>query len=82
MTKYGLRYFFDVGSDTCLWSPNDSAREKFNYPVDINTLPLSENSERHVIYITARYDTSRDWNDPAGPSLWDVDEFQCPEGVH
>ena len=75
MIVYRLLYFFDAGSGTCLWSANESAREKFDYPVDINDLPLCENTKRRIIYITAWYDTSLDWSDPSGPSPWDVDEL-------
>jgi hypothetical protein len=41
MTKYILKYWFEHGG-TCLWSVNDNARKKFNYPVDNEMLPISK----------------------------------------
>jgi hypothetical protein len=76
MSKYKLRYFFDPGASSCLWSANDSAREKFGYPVDVWQLPLCENTQRRVIYVATWYDTSLDWSYPPNPSPWGEDELQ------
>ena len=41
--KYKLKFMFDWGSGVCLWSDNESAREKFgDYPVFCSDLPVSK----------------------------------------
>ena len=34
MAKYEMKYMFDWGSGTCVWSTNDAAIDKYDYPVD------------------------------------------------
>jgi hypothetical protein len=41
---YRLRYFIDVWAGGCLWSANDSALERFGYPVSLEDLGLSDNA--------------------------------------
>jgi len=60
MQRYILRYFFDPGSGIRLWSANDTASEKFDYPVQLHDLWLPENLLRKAIYVMAWYDTSLD----------------------
>jgi len=69
-----LRYFFDPGSGTCLWSGNDAARARFDYPVRAEDLPLSAETRERADRITTWYDSGLNWNDPTGPSPWDEDE--------
>jgi hypothetical protein len=68
---YLLRYFFDPGSGTCLWSANDAAQERYDYPVWIDRLPVPQETRDRVMAIVDWYDRGLDWNDPAGPSPWD-----------
>jgi hypothetical protein len=72
--RYLLRFFFDYGSESCLWPGNDAARRKFAYPVDPNGLGLSGDLLARIRTLAACHDTSIDWNDPGGPSPWTVDE--------
>ncbi len=74
MPRYVLRYFFDPGSGICLWSANDAAREKFDYPVQLQDLGLPENLLRKALYVMAWFDTSLDWNYPSDPSPWSENE--------
>jgi hypothetical protein len=74
--KYQLRYFFDPGAGICLWSANDAARERFDYPVDASKLSLPENTWRRLLYLCRWYDTSIDWSYPPDPSPWDQAERQ------
>ncbi len=71
---YRLRLFFDPGSGTCLWSANDAARERFGYPVEIDNLPLPENTRRRLLYLCYWYDTSIGWDYPPASSPWDAEE--------
>jgi len=60
-----------------LWAKNEAAREKFGYPIDHGTLPLSENTKRSLQALVAWFDTSLDWNDPSNSdSFWSEDEWQ------
>ena len=34
MAKYEMKYMFDWGSGTCVWSTNDAAIDKYDYHVD------------------------------------------------
>ncbi|MEA5559508.1 hypothetical protein [Nodularia spumigena] len=74
MSYYVLRYFFDAGSGICLWAGNEEAEEKFGYPVELHEIDLSDNVQRTGQRLVAWFDTSIDWNDPAGPSPWSEQE--------
>lgn len=67
---YRLRYFFDTGSGICLWSANDAARERFDYPVELGRLPLAETIRRRGSFVLAWYDTFMDWEQPPERSRW------------
>ena len=68
--RYRLRFFFDPGSGVCLWSANDAARERFDYPIELVELPLSDETRQSGEELIGRFDTSLDWSDPGGPSPW------------
>jgi hypothetical protein len=74
---YQLRFFFDPGSGVCLWAKNDTAREKFGYPVEHWELPLSENTKRWLQHLVAWFDTSIDWSAPSdSDDYWSEEELQ------
>jgi hypothetical protein len=74
--RYQLRYFFDSGSGVCLWSSNAAARERFGYAVEADQLGLSTKLCRQHAHMCAWFDTSVDWDDPAGPSPWTLEEAE------
>ena len=74
MSRYMLRYFFDPGSGICLWSANDDARERFGYPVEIDSLRLSQSLRSSASHLVQWYDTSVDWASPGDPSPWSEEE--------
>lgn len=65
-----LRFFFDPGSGTCLWSANDDARAACGYAVDHQALPLSDSVKAELTRLIAAFDTSIDWGNPTerGPA--------------
>ena len=65
-----LRYFFDPGSGTCLWSADDEARMSYGYAVTLEELPISEAARAEGHRLATIFDTSIDWNDPGGQSPW------------
>jgi hypothetical protein len=70
MEIYKLRFSFDPGSGIRLWSENDLARDSFGYPVELDGLEITPSVKKRAEEQIARFDTSLDWSDPAGPSLW------------
>ena len=62
---YKLRFFFDAGSGTCLWSADETTREKYGYPIKPEALPVKENTWRKLYFVCAWYDTSVDWDYPS-----------------
>lgn len=73
--KYCIRYFFDYGSGTCFWSANEAANKVFGYAVEIQKLPLSQKARGRINNLILHYDSSLDWNNPGGPSLWGKEEW-------
>jgi hypothetical protein len=67
---YRLRFFFDTGSGICLWSANDAARERFDYPIALEVLPLPETVRRRGNFLIAWFDTFMDWELSPQPSKW------------
>jgi hypothetical protein len=72
--RFVLRFFFDAGSGICLWAANDAARERWDYPVSTDDLPLGEETRAELETLIARYDSCVDWNDPGRGSVWTAAE--------
>jgi hypothetical protein len=73
---YRLRFFFDTGSGVCLWSANEAARERYDYPVEPRALPLQEDTVCDMERVIAWYDEWMDWNNAPQPnSSWDEAAF-------
>jgi hypothetical protein len=71
---YRIRFFFDWGSGTCLWSANDAARQAFDYPIDPGKLPLSAETIDRIGRMCAWYDKALNWDYPPDPGPWRQDE--------
>ena len=54
--RYRMRAFFDAGSGTLLWSANDAARDRWDYPVDHFDLPVPLTLARRIETLVDRYD--------------------------
>ncbi len=61
---------YDWGSGICLWSVNDAAREKYDYPIELDSLPLSDNLKNELEYLINKHDEALDWEYPPNPLLW------------
>ncbi len=72
--KYRIRFFFDHGSGTCLWSGNDLTRKKFNYAILPEKLPLSMETTKRANDLVDWYDQPMNLNYPPHPSLWRQEE--------
>jgi hypothetical protein len=69
-----IRFFFDAGSNVCLWACDDATKARHGYTIDANDLPLSTNTRHWLHHLMAWYDTSLDWDNPGGASPWSDDE--------
>ena len=77
MTRgYRLRYFFDAGAGVCLWSANKAPRAHYGVAITPEQLPLPEATRQEVNRLVAWYDTSLDWDNPAGPTPWSLEECE------
>lgn len=72
--KGRLRFFFDAGSNVCLWAEDDTTTERHGYDIDAADLPLSANTRRWLQFLMAWHDTSLDWDNPGGPPRWSDEE--------
>lgn len=76
--KYKFNYWFEWGCDEnfcpCLWSGDDVTREKYNYCVDINELPISDDLIKFLYKLGIEHDKALDWEYPPNPLLWSESE--------
>lgn len=69
-----MRLFFDAGSGICLWAGDDEAREKYGYPIELDDLPLKDETVRLGTKLIEKFDTSIDWGNPGDTTMWTEDE--------
>jgi hypothetical protein len=67
--RYHLRLMFEWGGG-CLWAVNAAARAAFDVGHIEDELPLSDETRQRLEELSARHDTSLNWDDPAGPGPW------------
>ena len=67
---YRLRYFWDWGSQTCFWSGNNAAKERFEYEVDVDNLPLPELIKRRIYFLASWHNSLMDWANAPEDSIW------------
>jgi len=67
---YCARFFCDPGSGVCLWAADPGTVAAFDYPIETARLPVSDNLRFLLEALIATFDTSLDWDNPAGPSPW------------
>lgn len=61
---------FDFGSGACLWSANDPALTRFDYPVLSDKLPICSTLKCRVEFVLAWHDTFLDWDNPPSKTQW------------
>jgi hypothetical protein len=85
---YRLRFFFDYQCQSCLWCDNEASCEKFDVgPIDATFYDRDENITREpkiklptelrdkVNYLSELFDSSLNWNNPGGDSMWDKSQW-------
>lgn len=65
-----------LGSGVCVWSVNREATEKYNYPVETNRLPISEELKVILNDLIDKHDTALNWNSPQDKLLWDNEAIE------
>lgn len=71
--KYQLSFFFDYGTETCLWCRNQKAYDKFSVHIDLDKLPLSEKTKAKIYELDDMFYDSLNWESPADPGPWRQD---------
>lgn len=69
LAKYILRYWFEHGG-TCLWSDNDEAKNKFDYAINNEQLPITKTLIEELCVLEEEYHSYLDWDYPPNPSPW------------
>lgn len=72
--RYRLRYAFDAGSGTCLWSADAAAEEAFGYAAEPERLPLSPETVRRLHQVAAWHGESLNRDYPPDPGPWRQEE--------
>ncbi len=71
MATYKLRFFFDNIAGVCLWAGDTATMERFDYPVDLDMLPIPSDLSEAADSLIARWERhvyeERPW--PPGDSL-------------
>jgi len=71
---YLLRYFFEWGSATCLWSGDARTRDAFGYPINARHLPLSDATVAEIERLCTWYQGALNQAYPPDPSPWRQEE--------
>ncbi|XMB87069.1 hypothetical protein RJG79_04530 [Mycoplasmatota bacterium WC44] len=58
--KYVLRFFFDWGTESCLWGANEEAKKKFGYPIELSEFNFSEKLIKEIKHLGYMWRTSVD----------------------
>ncbi|MFE7524914.1 hypothetical protein ACFU7Y_04260 [Kitasatospora sp. NPDC057542] len=84
---YHLRFFFEYGVDTPLWPgpPGDPDLDSpYGYPCAPEKLPITPATRNELTRLADLYQSSLDWDHPAGPSPWTRDQqesFRSEAGI-
>lgn len=74
LARYEMKFMFDWGAGTCVWSTNDAARKTYGYVVDLHRLPISSERIQALTKLCEWHDEALDWNYPPDPLLWSREE--------
>lgn len=76
---YQLRFWFEYGVDTPLWpGPHDNPDldSPYGSPCDPERLPITPATRNELTRLADLYQSSLDWDNPGGPSLWSRDQHE------
>lgn len=76
MAKYEMKYMYDFGSECCIWSLNDDAKERYGYLVLSEQLPISKELKSKLNHLISIHEEALDWGNPQGDLLWSEKQIQ------
>ncbi|MEV7186697.1 hypothetical protein [Kitasatospora sp. NPDC093102] len=71
-----VRFFFEYGVDTPLWPGpfgDPDLDSPYGYPCALEKLPVTPATRNELARLADLYQSSLDWDHPAGPSPWTRD---------
>lgn len=71
--EYVIRFFFEWRG-SCFWGANDAARERFDYYIEPEELPLSVRTIKRANELMEWHDQDLNWEDPPDPGPWRQEE--------
>jgi hypothetical protein len=75
MTQYRIRFFFDWHC-TPFWSGNEEAKERFDYAIQPEKLPLLPETIEKSYELASWHDKSLNWDYPPDPGPWRQEECE------
>src|SRR5574344_959485 len=76
VARYEMKFMFDWGSGSCVWSVNDAARELYDYPVLTEQLPISAELKSTLNDLINKHDEALDWDCPQNDLRWSEKEIE------
>lgn len=69
-----FRYYFEPGSGNCLWPDDEEAIQTYDYTVELEDLPLSEETIAMGRQVMNRFDNAQDWTHFTNPLAYSEEE--------
>ena len=79
MAKYEMKFMFDWGSGSCVWTTNEEAEKKYGYPVQTKNLPISNELKTKLEMLIEKHDEALDWDCPQNDLLWSDEQISLFE---
>ncbi len=75
-----IKFMFDWGADTCIWSVNKEAEEQIGEGlISLEKFPLSNELKTMIENLCAEYQTALNWDEPQAGIAWSdeqLDDFR------
>ncbi len=72
-----IKFMFDYCADSCIWSINKEAEERFGgYLIDIDKFPISNSLKQELINLSNEYDTRLNWDEPQAGIVWSKEQIE------
>ncbi len=75
MATYTMKFMFDWGSGVCLWSTNQAAKARYDYPVFSSQLPVSDELKENLEQLLDWHDEALNWDEPNSNLLWSDEQI-------
>lgn len=69
--KYVIKFFFEWGTDCCLWSGNEAAAQRYGIGAGAyEHISISDELKLTLMQLADEYQTALNWEYPPDPSPW------------